>query len=105
MGKLIAITLGMIAAIAGAVGFAMSLNNLNIAQNELESAKHDKALADKDVALAEEDVAYEYGKCVFYYERSVEECNESTDQKGLPLYQKYYGDGSWTVDKDPDPET
>ena len=44
---------------------------------------------------AEKNLAYEYGRCVFYEQIPVEKCNEFSEQKGLGLYEKYYGDGSW----------
>jgi hypothetical protein len=54
---------------------------------------------------AEKNLGYEYGRCVFYEEMTVEQCNGWTDNKGLAAYEKYYGDGSWTVEGDPDPTT
>ena len=57
----------------------------------------------QDLDVANKNLGYEYGRCVFYDQISVEECNEFSNNKGLEQYEKYYGDGSWTVDADPDP--
>lgn len=57
-----------------------------------------------NLGVAEKNLGYEYGRCVFYDQISVEQCNKFSENKGLPMYEKYYGDGSWTVENDPVPE-
>ena len=54
--------------------------------------------------MAEKELAYEYGRCVFYDRIPLEECNRASGPKGLQLYEKFYGDGSWVVEDDPIPE-
>jgi hypothetical protein len=51
---------------------------------------------------AEKNLGYEYGVCVFYDRIPLEECNAQAPD-GLAAYEKYYGDGSWTVEADPIP--
>jgi hypothetical protein len=72
----------LVGGILGIASFASSLNNL---------------------IDAEKNLGYEYGRCVFYDEIGLEKCNSLYKSQGLELYEKYYGDGSWTVEADPIP--
>lgn len=85
-----------------AVSAAISLINTNKAIEEERIAIEQEKIAKQELALAEEDLAYEYGKCVFYDRASVEECNTAAPH-GFAMYEKYYGDGSWTAQADPTP--
>lgn len=89
------------------VGFALGLwlliSGLNNIIKGLE-AENEYQQAQKELIEAEKDLAYEYGKCVFYDKVPLEVCNNASGQtKGFELYEKYYGDGSWTVEADPFP--
>ena len=77
-------------AITSGIGLMMAISNFQESGKELDIAKAEQEQAEKDLA-------YAYGECVFYYEQSVEFCNAASHDKGLPLYEKYYGNGSWTV--------
>ena len=83
-------------AIVTGIGLLMALGNLQVAQKQAD-------VANAEVELAQHDLAYEYGKCVFYYQAPLGDCNAASADKGLALYEKYYGDGSWTVEADPIP--
>jgi len=75
-----------------------ALANLQNAQRKVDETK-------QELELAERDLAYEYGRCVFYDKIALEECNRAAGPKGLQLYEKYYGDGSWVFEDDPIPES
>ena len=97
------IIFSLVFVVASSVGLVMGIRNVIVAQNELAEADEELKVANKEVAEAEKIVGYEYGRCVFYDQIAVETCNVQFEDKGLPLYEKYYGDGSWTVEADPIP--
>jgi Zn-dependent M16 (insulinase) family peptidase len=77
-----------------------SVTEYNNAVIEEDIAKQELNVAIQERETAEKNLAYEYGKCVFYDRVPLEECN-SAGPDGLRVYEKYYGDGSWTVKADP----
>ena len=80
MSTTIRIVIAIVLVVSSTASLAFSLNN---------------------VTVAEKNMGYEYGRCVFYEQISVEKCNAYSKGKGFDLYEKYYGDGSWTLEADP----
>jgi hypothetical protein len=91
-------------AISSFIGLILSISQFVQSGEELEIARQEEKAAKQQVEAAGRDLAYEYGKCVFYDKISVEECNRAAPN-GLEVYEKYYGDGSWTFGGDPDAST
>lgn len=70
---------------------------------EYNNAVEEEKIAKQELEQAEKNLAYGYGKCVFYDQISVDECNAAAPE-GLAMYEKYYGDGSWTIGGGADPD-
>ena len=83
--------------IVSVIGFGLGLFLVVNALNNIMNTYNESALAEKNWG-------YEYGRCVFNSGVSLENCNALySKHKGFEMYEKYYGDGSWTVEADPIP--